>query len=140
MQIMVSSILPKNERWVNFHYIKLSQCLFFGRIVDTLNCFRDLLTFSLASEFLSHKNDISVHSHSSMVHKYFFKRFHNFFKGQVECIELMLFFSFQMSLKQIGEMFQKSMVSLPVHQRPIEINVKVNPKIFNCPENKKSLM
>ena len=43
---MVSSILPKNECWDNFRYIKLSQCSFFGRIEDTINCFRDLLTFS----------------------------------------------------------------------------------------------
>ena len=44
-QIMASSILPKNERWDNFQYIKLSQRSFFGRIEDTINCFRDLLTF-----------------------------------------------------------------------------------------------
>ena len=31
-QIMVSSILPKNECWDNFQYIKLSQRTFFGRI------------------------------------------------------------------------------------------------------------
>ena len=43
---MVFSILPKNERWDNFHYIKLSQRLVFGRIKDTINCFRDLLTFT----------------------------------------------------------------------------------------------
>ena len=43
---MVSSILPQNERWDNFHYIKLSQRSFFGRIEDIMNCFRDLLTFS----------------------------------------------------------------------------------------------
>ena len=42
---MVSSILPKNERWDNFQYIKLSQHSFLGRIEDTINCFRDLLTF-----------------------------------------------------------------------------------------------
>ena len=40
---MVSSILPMNER---FQYIKLSQRSFFGRIEDTIICFRDLLTFS----------------------------------------------------------------------------------------------
>ena len=44
-QIMVSSILPKNERWDKFQCIKLSQRSFFGRIEDTTNCFRDLLTF-----------------------------------------------------------------------------------------------
>ena len=43
---MVSSFLPKNERWYNFHYIKLSQRSFYGRIEDTINCFRDLLTFN----------------------------------------------------------------------------------------------
>ena len=45
-KIMVSSTLPKNERWDNFRYIKLSQRSFFGKIEDTINCFRDLLTFS----------------------------------------------------------------------------------------------
>ena len=44
-QIMVSSILLKNERWDNFQYIKLSQRSFFGRFEDTINCFWDLLTF-----------------------------------------------------------------------------------------------
>ena len=44
---MVSLILPKKERWDNFHNIKLSQRSFFGRIKDTINCFRDLLTFSV---------------------------------------------------------------------------------------------
>ena len=43
---IVSSILPKNERWDNFQYIKLSQRSFFGRIQDAIICFRDLLTFS----------------------------------------------------------------------------------------------
>ena len=43
-QIMVSSILPKNERWDNFHHIKLSQRPFFKRKEDTIDCFRDLLT------------------------------------------------------------------------------------------------
>jgi hypothetical protein len=42
---MVSSTLPKNERWDNFRYIKLSQRSFFGKIEDTINCFQDLLTF-----------------------------------------------------------------------------------------------
>ena len=45
-QIMVSSILPKNERWDDFSYIKLSQHLFFERIEDIIICFRDCLTFS----------------------------------------------------------------------------------------------
>ena len=44
--IIVSSILPKNERWHNFQYIKFSQRSFFGSIGDTINCFRHLLTFS----------------------------------------------------------------------------------------------
>ena len=44
-QIMVSSVLPKNERWDNFHYIKSSQCSFFGRIEDTIICFWHFLTF-----------------------------------------------------------------------------------------------
>ena len=43
---MVSSILPKNERWDNFMYWKLSQGSFFGRIKDTIICFRDCLNFS----------------------------------------------------------------------------------------------
>jgi hypothetical protein len=43
-QIMASRILPKNERWDNFQYIKSSQCSFFGRIEDTILFFRDLLT------------------------------------------------------------------------------------------------
>ena len=42
---MVSSILPQNELWDNFQYIKSSQCSFFGRIEDTINCFQCLLTF-----------------------------------------------------------------------------------------------
>ena len=42
---MVFWILPKNERWDNFQYIKLSQHSFFGRIQDAVICFRDLLTF-----------------------------------------------------------------------------------------------
>ena len=46
-QFMVSSILPKNEHWDNFMNWKLSQCSFFGRIEDTINCFRDLLTFNI---------------------------------------------------------------------------------------------
>ena len=44
---MVSSILLKNERWDNFQYIKLFQRSFFGGIEDTINCFRDLLTFTV---------------------------------------------------------------------------------------------
>ena len=43
---MVSSILPKNERWGNFQYIKLPQRSFFGRIQGIIICLRDLLTFS----------------------------------------------------------------------------------------------
>ena len=45
-QIVVSSILPKNDRWDNFIHWKLSQRLFFGRIEDTIHCFWDLLTFT----------------------------------------------------------------------------------------------
>ena len=45
-QVMVSSILSKNKHWDDFQYIKLSHCLFLGRIEDTINCFRDLLTFT----------------------------------------------------------------------------------------------
>ena len=37
--------LPKNERLDNFHYINLSQPSVVWRIEDTINCFRDLLTF-----------------------------------------------------------------------------------------------
>ena len=44
---MVSSILPKHERWDNFQYIKSSQRSGFGRIKDTIICFRDCLTFSM---------------------------------------------------------------------------------------------
>ena len=44
---MVSSILPKTESWDNFKYINLSQRSFLGRIEDTINCFLDLLTFSM---------------------------------------------------------------------------------------------
>ena len=42
---MVSSILPKNKRWDDFVYWKLSQRSFFGRIEDTIICFRDCQTF-----------------------------------------------------------------------------------------------
>ena len=42
---MASWILPKNERWGNFQYIKLPQHSFFGRIQDNI-FFRDFLTFS----------------------------------------------------------------------------------------------
>ena len=35
-QIMASWILPKNERWGNFQYIKLPQCSFFGRPLVTI--------------------------------------------------------------------------------------------------------
>ena len=35
-QIMRSWILPKNERWGNFQYIKLPQRSFFGRIQDNI--------------------------------------------------------------------------------------------------------
>ena len=45
---MVSSILPKNERWDKFQYMKSSQYSLFGRIEDTKNCFQYLLTFSSA--------------------------------------------------------------------------------------------
>ena len=48
-QIMVSSILPKNERnllsWVEKMLKILSIVCFLWRIEDTINCFRDLLTF-----------------------------------------------------------------------------------------------
>ena len=44
-QIMASWILPKNERWGIFQYIKLPQRSFFGRIQDAIICFWDLLTF-----------------------------------------------------------------------------------------------
>ena len=45
--IIVSSILPKNERWYTFMYWKLSQRSFFGRIEGTIICFRDCLTFTI---------------------------------------------------------------------------------------------
>ena len=45
-QIMASWILPKNERWGNFQYIKLPQRSFFGRIQDNIFSFRDFLTFT----------------------------------------------------------------------------------------------
>ena len=43
----MSSIVPKNKCWNNFQYIKLSQRLFFGRMEDTIICFRDCLTFNI---------------------------------------------------------------------------------------------
>ena len=39
-QIMASRILPKNERWGNFQYIKLHQPSFFGRIQDNIFFFK----------------------------------------------------------------------------------------------------
>ena len=39
-QIMAPCILPKNERWVNFHYIKLPQRSFFWRIQDNIFFFK----------------------------------------------------------------------------------------------------
>ena len=39
-QIIVSTILSNNEPWGNFQYIELFQRWFFGRIEDTINCFR----------------------------------------------------------------------------------------------------
>ena len=45
-----SSILPKTKRWDNFQYIKFSQRSFFGRIKDTINYFRNLLTFTYSVE------------------------------------------------------------------------------------------
>ena len=48
-QIMASWILPKNERWGIFQYIKLPQSSFFGRIQDNIFFFRDFLTFSRLS-------------------------------------------------------------------------------------------
>ena len=51
-QIMVSSILPNNDCWDNFQYTKLSQHSFFGKIEDTINCFRDLLTFRAVNDRL----------------------------------------------------------------------------------------
>ena len=61
-QIMVSSILPKNKRWDNFHYIKLSQRSFFGRIEDIVIFFRDLLTYKDISRFsiLTKEPEISL--------------------------------------------------------------------------------
>ena len=48
---MVSSILQKNERkkiaLVIWYLRSNCICLFFGRIEDTINCFRDLLTFNI---------------------------------------------------------------------------------------------
>ena len=43
---MASWILPKNERWGNFQYIKLPQRSFFGGIKDNIFFFRDFLTFN----------------------------------------------------------------------------------------------
>ena len=53
-QFIVSSILPKIERWDNSMYWKLSQCWFFGRIEDTIIYFLDCLTFSGRSLFWVH--------------------------------------------------------------------------------------
>ena len=55
---MVSSILPKNERWDNFQYIKFSQRSFFGRIEDTTICFRDCLTFKKTQAILREINEL----------------------------------------------------------------------------------
>ena len=44
---MASWILPKNERWGNFQYMKLPQRSFFGRIQDNIFFFRDFLTFTV---------------------------------------------------------------------------------------------
>ena len=51
-QIMVSWIIPKNERWGNFQYIKLLQRSFFGRIQDNIffSRFSDLYYGSNKSE------------------------------------------------------------------------------------------
>ena len=46
---MMFLIIPKNERWGIFQYMKLPQHLFFGRIQDAIICFQDLLTFSVSS-------------------------------------------------------------------------------------------
>jgi hypothetical protein len=45
-QFMVTSILPKNERKsLSWASSLLSFVCFFGRIEETISCFRDLLTF-----------------------------------------------------------------------------------------------
>ena len=43
-QIMASWILPKNERWGNFQYIKLPQRSFFGRIQDNIYFFFEIFS------------------------------------------------------------------------------------------------
>ena len=74
-QIMVSSILPKNEQkslfWV-FPKEKMLRivifCSFWGRMEDTINCFWDFLTFNHAQ-----KNQLlgAVHKLSSQVLGFF---------------------------------------------------------------------
>ena len=58
-QFMVFSILPKNERnslsWASFLLRIVIFAHFFWRIQETINCFRDLLTFSTSSQ--SHRAD-----------------------------------------------------------------------------------
>ena len=54
-QLMVSSILPKNER-KKFDFTSMIPqvelfSFVFGRIEETINCFRDLLTFSCWTKF-----------------------------------------------------------------------------------------
>ena len=49
------SIISKDERCHNVHYIKLSQHSFFGRSEDTIICFRDSLTFSTSEKIRCHK-------------------------------------------------------------------------------------
>ena len=51
-QIMVSSILPKNELRIVVSAFRS----FYGRIEDTINCFRELLTFSRLKSFRSKIN------------------------------------------------------------------------------------
>ena len=55
-QFMVSSILPKIKCWDNFMCWKLYQHWYFGRIEDTIICFRDCLTFKKVHNILFYSN------------------------------------------------------------------------------------
>ena len=59
-QFKVSSILPKNEQkqfYLRYHSSKVQFfCSFCGRIEETIDCFRDLLTFSGIKQNCFHNN------------------------------------------------------------------------------------
>ena len=56
---MASWILPKNERWGNFQYIKLPQRSFFGRIQDNIFFFEILgITYKLQCSVLKEQDSM----------------------------------------------------------------------------------